>query len=83
MRVRTFYIHPDHTGKGIGISLWNEALKHLPKDKPVIAWPTQHTKSIDFYKKIGFVSTGEIKTDEEAMLSSGTHMTVVKMIFKR
>ena len=83
IRVRTFYVHPNYMGKGIGTSLWNEALKYLPQNKPVVAWPAEHTKSIDFYKKIGFVYIGEKHLEEEAMESSGIHMSVVKMILNR
>lgn len=81
IRVRTFYVHPAHTGKGIGTSLWNEALKFIP-NKPMVAWPAEHTKSVDFYKKLGFVATGE-KEIGEAMLPSGSRMVGIKMILKK
>ena len=81
IRVRTFYVHPEYSGKGIGTSLWNEALKHLT-GKPVVAWPAEHTRSIDFYKKLGFIATGE-KELGEAMLSSGSRMMGIKMVLKR
>jgi len=79
IRVRTFYVNPTHTGKGIGTSLWNEALKHLPKNKPIVAWPAEHTKSVEFYKKLGFIATGE-KEAGEAMANSGNKMTGIKMM---
>jgi L-amino acid N-acyltransferase YncA len=82
VRVRTFYVDPKHAGKGIGTSLWNDVLQYLPKDKDVVAWPTEHTKSIDFYKKIGFVTTGE-KEQGEPMPKSGARMTIQKMVFDR
>ena len=77
----TLYIHPEHSGKGIGTKLWLEALKVLPKDKkPITVEVASYTKAVDFYKKIGFVDTGERYT-KEAMLSSGTPMPLMKMIF--
>ena len=83
IRVRTMYVHPDFTGKGIGTMLWNEAQKHLPSDKNVIAFPAEYTKSIDWYKKIGFVETGEKKVEDEAMPISGIHLKTVKMQLTR
>ena len=79
VRVRTMYVHPEFTGKGIGTMLWNEAQKYLPPDKNVVAFPVKHTKSIDWYKKIGFVETGEKKIDDEAMPISGVHLNAIKM----
>jgi len=83
IRVRTLYVHPEFTGKGIGTMLWNEAQKHIPSDKNVIAFPAEYTKSIDWYKKIGFVETGEKKIDDEAMPISGVHLKTIKMQLTR
>lgn len=79
IRVRTLYVHPEFTGKGIGTRLWNEAQKYLPSDKNIIAFPAEHTKSIEWYKKVGFVETDEHHTDTEAMPISGTHLKTIKM----
>lgn len=76
------YVHPQYTGQGIGTSLWNEMQKLLPENMPVIAYPIEHTKSVDWYKKMGFVETGEKSIDEEVM-ASGARMTGIKMIFKK
>lgn len=81
VRVRTMYIHPDYTSKGIGTSLWNAVQKLLPKDKPVIAYPIEHTKSVGWYKKMGFIETGEKCADEQVM-ASGTRMTGIKMVYE-
>ena len=83
VRVRTLYIHPDFVGKGIGTMLWNEILKKLPPDKNVVAFPAEHTRSIEWYKKMGFVETGEKQTDDEAMPVSGVHLGTVKMQLNR
>lgn len=82
IRVRTMYVHPDHMGKGIGTSLWLEMQKFLPRGIPIVAYPAEHTKSVDWYKKMGFVETGEKSIGEEAM-ASGTRMTGIKMIRER
>jgi GNAT superfamily N-acetyltransferase len=83
IRIRTFYVRPEFTGKGIGTRLWNEAQKYLPSDKNIIAFPAEYTKSIDWYKKIGFVETGEKKIDDEAMPISGVHLKTIKMQLTR
>lgn len=79
IRVRTLYVHPEFTGKGIGTMLWSEILKHLPSDKKIIAFPVEDTQSIDWYKKVGFVETAEHHIDEQAMPVSGVRLKVVKM----
>jgi 8-oxo-dGTP diphosphatase len=79
-RVRTFYVDPKRTGEGIGTSLWKEVLLALPKDRPVIAWPTMHTKSVDFYKKLGFVATGETEFTDPKQ-ESGINMQILKMAY--
>lgn len=78
-RVRTFYVHPDHEGQGIGTSLWEEVVKLIPHDKPVVAWPVKNTKSVDFYKKLGFITTGEEGLG--APMPSGSRMLVLKSVF--
>ena len=82
VRVRTPYVHPSQTGKGIGTSLWNEALLHISKDKPIVAWPAEHTKSLEFYKKLGFVETGD-RDESEQMSVSGNRIIGIKMILHR
>lgn len=83
VRVRTLYVHPNCTGKGIGTILWNETQKHIPSDKNVIAYPAKYTRSIDWYKKVGFVETGEEQIDDEAMPISGIHLKTIKMQLTR
>ncbi|MHB8652194.1 MAG: GNAT family N-acetyltransferase [Minisyncoccota bacterium] len=76
----SLYVHPEHSGKGVGTKLWLEALKELPEGMPVTVEVASYTKAVDFYKKVGFVDTGERYTKEK-MLSSGTEMPLMKMIF--
>lgn len=83
IRVRTLYVHPDYTRRGIGTKLWFEAIQHVPTNKKVVAFLALHTKSIDGYKKMGFVETGEEVTDPEAMPISGVHLKSIKMEWGR
>jgi ribosomal protein S18 acetylase RimI-like enzyme len=83
VRVRTIYVHPDYSGKGIGTNLWNEVQKYLPEKLSVIAYPVKQTRSVDWYKKIGFVDTGEEYVEEEKMLDSGIQLKQTKMIYTK
>lgn len=77
----SLYIHPDYQGNGIGTNLWNEVLKVLPKNKPVRVEVADYTKAVEFYKKIGFVDTGE-RYSKDKMPSSGTPMPLMKMVYQ-
>jgi len=79
VQIRTMYVHPECTGKGIGTMLWNDVQKYIPSDKDIVVFPAKHTKSIDWYKKMGFVETGEEKLDDEAMPVTGVRLKIVKM----
>ena len=82
IRLRTIYVHPGHTGKGVGTSMWKEIQKLIPKDKPVIAYPVEHTKSVYWYKKMGFIPTGEKILSDEVM-NSGARTTEIKMVLNK
>ncbi len=79
-RVRTLYVHPNNTSLGIGTMLWQEIVKYIPKDRPVLAYPVKHTRSVGWYEKMGFKRTNEETVEPDAMPVSGVHLTVVKMI---
>lgn len=77
----SLYVHPDYFGNGIGTDLWNEALKALPKNKPVSVEVADYTKAVEFYKKIGFVDTGE-RYSKDKMPDSGTPIPLMKMVYR-
>ncbi len=81
IELMSMYVHPEYTGKGVGTNLWQEVLKFLPSNKTIFTEPVQHTKSIDFYTKLGFVDTGERYQAEEKMQSSGVQLPIMKMIY--
>ena len=83
IELRTLYVHPSNTGKGIGTKLWEESFKILPKGKIIFTEPVEHTKSVEFYKKIGFTDTGERYLAPEAMEDSGTHLPLIKMTYSK
>jgi ribosomal protein S18 acetylase RimI-like enzyme len=81
IELRTLYVLPEETGKRIGTKLWEEGFKLLPKARFIITEPVKHTKAIDFYKKLGFVDTGERYPAPEAMADSGAHLPLLKMVY--
>lgn len=76
----SLYVHPDYFGNGIGTDLWKEALKLIPKNKPIVVEVVDYTKAVEFYKKIGFVDTGE-RYSKDKMPDSGTPMPLMKMVY--
>jgi N-acetylglutamate synthase-like GNAT family acetyltransferase len=79
IELRTLYVHPEYTGKGIGNKLWEEGIKLLPSGLQIYTEPVVGTRSVEFYKKIGFTDTGERYDAPEAMEDSGTHLPLLKM----
>jgi ribosomal protein S18 acetylase RimI-like enzyme len=78
----SLYAHPEYFGKGIGTMLWQEASKLLPTNKPITVEVATYTKAVDFYKKLGFVDTGE-RSAEHVMQVSKTPMPIMKLILNR
>ena len=78
----SLYVHPDYFGKGIGTVLWEESSKLLPEGKPVTAEVATYTKAVDFYKKLGFVDTGE-RAAENVMKGSKIPIPLTKLILNR
>lgn len=78
----SLYVHPDYFGNGIGTDLWKEALKFIPKEKHVVVEVADYTKAVEFYKKIGFVDTGE-RYSKDIMQSSRVAMPLMKMVYTK
>ena len=54
------YILPEYQGKGIGKILFYESLKNFDKiEKVTLEVELENTKSINFYKKLGFTEVAE------------------------
>lgn len=82
--LRTLYVDPEYFGKGVGTLLWEEGVKKLSANFPVFVEVVSYTKAVDFYRKIGFVDTGERYTKEGATMKvSGIKMPFMKMIYNR
>jgi ribosomal protein S18 acetylase RimI-like enzyme len=83
IELRTLYVHPKNTGRGIGTKLWQESLLLLPSDKIIFTEPVENTKSINFYKKIGFKDTGEKYKAPDSMPNSGIQLPLIKMTYRK
>ncbi|MDB5194494.1 MAG: family acetyltransferase [Parcubacteria group bacterium] len=83
IELRTLYILPGETGRGIGTMLWEEGMKLLPAGIPIFTEPVEHTRAVDFYKKIGFVDMGERYKAPETLPDSGISLPLMKMLYTR
>lgn len=64
--LNSIYVDPTWQGKGLGKELMNQALDWLDRKNDIYLEVAAHNqKSIDFYKKLGFVETGA-ELEEEA-----------------
>ncbi len=83
-RLRTIYILPEYQSKGIGKTLWIEALNHFDPNKDIVVDVISYNeKAIAFYKKLGFSETGKIFQDEKLKLKSGAIFPKTEMVIKR
>lgn len=72
------YILPEFQGHGLGTSLTEEAFKWFDADKNTeLGVASYNTKTIDFYKKLGFEIAGD---DEDYILPFGSVMPGYKMV---
>ncbi|MEI7480486.1 MAG: GNAT family N-acetyltransferase [bacterium] len=69
------FVLPQFQGKGIATKLWNNVKDFLnPKVDTYLDVISSNTNAINFYKKIGFVETGEV--------SAGRLLPEMKMVLK-
>ena len=81
-QLQAIYILPEHHGKGIGTSLFNEALTHVTKDM-IVQVATYNANAIRFYEKLGFVDNGKRFTEERhRMPVSGVLIPEMEMLRK-
>ncbi len=82
--IKTIYVLPESQGKGIGTKLWEEMQKFSdPTKDTVLSVATYSQKTIEFYKKLGFVDTGKRSSDGSwRMQSAGISMPQMEMIRK-
>lgn len=75
---------PEYQGLGLGRVLWEEAKKIFDSQKDIIVHVASYNnKAINFYKKLGFVSTGKIFFDERFKMRNGAIIPELEMIIKK
>lgn len=78
--LKAIYVLPEYQGKGIGKMFWNEALKYFDKNKKItVDVADYNTPAINFYKKLGFIDSGN-RFPMKIKFKSGAVITEMEMI---
>jgi ribosomal protein S18 acetylase RimI-like enzyme len=81
--IKAIYVLPEFQGHGIGYKLWKEASLNFNNEKDTFVSVADFNKqAISFYKKLGFVDTGERFIDERFKMKSGAIIPEMRMIRK-
>ena len=76
------YVLPEYHRRGIGTAMWDRVQQHLdPTKHTIVEVATYNTKAIDFYEGLGFLDTGERKSDPKFTMKSGA--TIPEMVMRR
>jgi len=80
--ISAIYVLPQYHGKGIGGRLITKAFDWLGEDKPISVSPVEYNiNAINFYKKYGFVETGEkVSRKNTIKLPTGKILPEIKLI---
>lgn len=81
-QLQAIYVDPEHQGKGVGTSLFNEISQCIDKDL-IVHVATYNKNAIRFYEKLGFKDTGKRFTEERhRMPISGKIIPEMEMVLK-
>lgn len=79
----SIYVLPEYQGKGIGKMFWQSGLDFFDPNKDIfVQVAVYNTKTIEFYKKLGFCDTGKRLTDERFRMKSGAILPEMEMVIK-
>jgi len=82
--LQAIYILPEYQGLGLGRAIWEEAKNIFDLQKDIVVHVASYNdKAINFYKKLGFASTGKIFFDERFKMRNGAMIPELEMIIKR
>lgn len=82
-QLRTIYVLPEFQGQGVGKKLWQEVKNFTdPKKDIVVHVADYNKKTIEFYKKLGFVDTGKRWQDDRWKMKSGAMIPEMEMVIK-
>ena len=79
--LQALYVDPHLQGKGIGTALWEKARECFdPKNKTFSDVALYNEKGICFWKKVGFIETGERGIHEKTKLRFGIKIPVMSIV---
>lgn len=82
--LKAIYILPEYQSRGIGKMLWEEMYNFFDPSKDIVVHVASYNdKAIGFYKKLGFVDTGERLTQERLRMRNGNIIPEMVMIISR
>lgn len=82
-QLKAIYVLPEYQRLGLGSVLWKEAQRIFSPQKDIIVHVAAYNeKAINFYKKLGFVSTEKIFCDEKYKMRNGAIIPELEMIIK-
>lgn len=82
-QLKAIYVLPEYQRLGLGQVLWKEAQKVFsPKKDIIVHVAVYNEKGINFYKKLGFVSTEKIFCDEKYKMRNGAIIPELEMIIR-
>lgn len=77
--LRAMYVLEGYQGQGVGHSLWQIAKDFADPHLGIIVRVATYTSAVDFYKKLGFIDTGN-RYDGEVM-RNGTTMPEMELVY--
>jgi len=82
-QLKAIYVLPEYQRLGLGQALWKEAQKVFdPQKDTIVHVAAYNEKAINFYRKLGFVSTEKIFCDEKYKMRNGAIIPELEMIIK-
>jgi ribosomal protein S18 acetylase RimI-like enzyme len=80
-QLNAIYVLPEFQGTGVGKKLWEQARQIFdPSQDTIVEVASYNLPAIEFYKKLGFIETGEIFTDENFKMKSGATLPETRLI---
>lgn len=82
-QLRTIYVLPEYTGKGVGKKMWNVMIGFFDKNKDItVQVVTYNLDTIEFYKKLGFVDTGKRWSDSKWGIEGSPSLPEMELVLR-
>lgn len=81
--LHAMYILPEYQNQGIGSQLWKNVRGFLDPTKDTFLYVfDSNNNAIEFYKKLGFISTGKTITEDRFTSKEGVIISEIEMVLK-